>query len=126
MHPALTLLNNAPLVYQQIKAHAYHHGTPPAGAGPPAKEVMFSDDFASLLWFGTLYHFSTPLQAAVIREYYRAWASGVPQLRMRTALGKAGSLRSYMGDLFAGHPALGTLLVRVSRGVYRLESPVYG
>jgi hypothetical protein len=121
MHHALALLQNTPAVFQQIKAHAYHHGTPPAGAGPPL--TSHSPDFTSLYWFGTAYHFPRRIESNVIREYYLAWQANTPCLRIATALERAGSFQRKMGRLFLGHAILGVALVSVGRGVYRLQEP---
>lgn len=94
-----------------------------------------SDDFTSLNWFGHHYIFSKGQQAEAIKLLYQAWKMGGHGLSQETIKERVGSgaTRSDLSKVFRKkraegkgyepHPAWGTLIQSVSRGVYRLVEP---
>lgn len=108
------------------------NGTPATGhAGPDrsrlhAEPARHSQDFASVVWFGTYYVF-TASQARVVAELWAAWRNGTPDVRQDYLLEAAGSESRRLDNLFRGHPAWGAMIQRGPvRGVYRLVEPVEG
>lgn len=84
-----------------------------------------SSDYASVHWFGADYTF-TSKQADAVSEWWAAWQNGTPALHDDTVLaelesnarGKPHALR----DLFKGHPAWDTMIVRGPRqGTHQLQ-----
>lgn len=94
-------------------------------AEKPLARARPSDDFSFVHWYGTDYHF-TGTQAACVRVLWRNWANKTPDVRQDTVLEdgevEAGSKR--LVDLFKGHPAWKTMIVKgTKKGTFRLSEP---
>lgn len=82
-----------------------------------------SEGFTSVYWHGATYSFS-PAQAAVVRQLWRSWEAGTPDLNGDALLVEAGCESGKMSDLFKRHPAWGAMIVEGQvRGLYRLAEP---
>lgn len=79
-------------------------------------------DFASLVWYGTRYHF-TPAQAAVVKLLWQAWEDGTLDVRQETLLMESGSTGKRLRDIFKENKAFGTIIVSKVQGCYRLVRP---
>ena len=91
------------------------------GQLPPARH---SCDFISVHWYGTDYTF-TPNQANCVEELWKAWTNGTPEVADGTLVQKAGlGDNQRLRDVFKGHPAWRTMIVRGERrGAVRLSPP---
>lgn len=87
-----------------------------------AAEARHSQDFRSVHWFGADYVFSA-LQAAVVRQLWEAREAGTPDVSGETLMLTAGSETREIRNAFREHPAWGTMIVSLRRGVYRLAEP---
>jgi hypothetical protein len=97
-------------------------GCPP----PPAAPTGFPrhcPDYRFVHWFGTDYTF-TPTQAAVVRQLWEAWEDGTPGMGQETLLEGAKSEGSRLRDLFRGHPAWGTMIAALGKGLFALTPPL--
>jgi hypothetical protein len=64
-------------------------GVAPGSVTPPAEQCRHSQDFRSVIWYGTEYTF-TGYQAAVVSQVWQAWQNGTPDLgHLRRELGCA-------------------------------------
>jgi hypothetical protein len=100
-------------------------GGPPPTPGPTPAPTGFPrhcKDFRSVHWFGADYTF-TPTQAAVIRQLWEAWEDGTGGVGQETLLESAGSTGGRLRDVFRGHPAWGTMVVALGKGLFALASP---
>jgi hypothetical protein len=94
----------------------------PAPTADPAESVVaFSQDFRTVRRGHETFEFSAT-QAAIVCELHQAWRAGTPGLSQNYLLTKVESSAGRIHDLFRGHKAWGTLIVRVNkkRGMYRL------
>jgi len=94
-----------------------------------------SDDFTSVNWFGTEYSFGKGLQAESVRALWAAWENKTPSLSEKTIGEKAGSAndRFRLEHVFRPtnkgtgrretHPAWGTMIKSVGKGVFALSPP---
>jgi hypothetical protein len=102
----------------------------PSGHEPLSPgQASHSDDFTSVNWFGTVYHFNTT-QADCIRLLWAEWERGGFGLSEMTIGDKIGSVsdRYRLAHTFRAkkggcHPAWGTMIRKAGRGVYRLYPP---
>jgi hypothetical protein len=100
-----------------------HHLPPGAGPAPAAPPCSHSPDFRAAVWHGAWYTF-TPEQARVVERLWAAWEAGAPaSLGQDGLLAEAGSEAGSVAALFAGSPALGTLVVEAGRRKFRLAPP---
>ena len=86
-------------------------------------DACHSPDFSSAVWNGVYYTF-TPTQAAMFRELWNAFESGLPEVHAAALIEAAGSRsqRNALGPLFSRNSAWKTLVVRCKRrGYYRLN-----
>lgn len=84
-----------------------------------ARPCRHSVDYASVLWHGRQYYFSAT-QGRIVRELWRAWTEGTPDVRQETLLELAGS-ESKLSALFADNPAWNQFIVPGhTKGAYRL------
>ena len=83
--------------------------------------TAIGEDGHSLVVKGRLHTF-THLQAAVVRALWDARAAGVPAMSEEALGTKAGSSaeRFRVDATFAGHDALGTVVIRAGKGSWRL------
>jgi hypothetical protein len=91
------------------------------------ESARHSEDFCSVVWFGTEYRF-TKTQAACIRVLWEAWENKTPTLSEETILAKAGSQGSRLRDVFKSkkdgpHMAWGTMIVEAGKGRFQLQEP---
>jgi hypothetical protein len=96
-------------------------------------ETAHSDDFTSVNWYSTQYQFTTGLQAESVRLLWEAWENGTPSLSEQTIREKTGSCndRFRLEHVFKptnkstgrreAHPAWGTMIRRVRKGVFALS-----
>ncbi|WP_020475212.1 hypothetical protein [Zavarzinella formosa] len=83
-------------------------GTPgPSGEDPD--RAIPGPGFASVAWFGRVYHF-TPLQRPIVSVLFHAWENGTPCVDQVTLLDHAGAESKKLRDLFAKHPAWGKMI----------------
>lgn len=93
----------------------------PADPHPTLKLCDHSYDFRAVVWFGTPHKF-TEKQAAVVAVLWADWERGCPDVGAAALMVAAGSETGRMDDLFRGHAAWGTMIVKgASKGSYRLE-----
>ena len=83
----------------------------------------FSEDFRSGTWLGETYRF-TSAQARCVEVLFKAWKRGAPEIGQEWILGEA-EVGSKLRDVFGKgkHPAWGKLIVRTSKGLFRLAPP---
>ena len=121
--PALASLVR--VVVREVAAELHRLMTAPDTTQATATPLPFrhSADFRSLRWGDTLFSFS-PLQAACVGIMWAALESGTADLSQAHILEEAGSFSDRLRDLFAGHPAFGTLIVKgAAKGTFRLTPP---
>lgn len=95
----------------------------PTGRTPDRAKVTrrcHSPDFASAMWKGVKYRF-TKIQRMVVRELWRAWENGTPELSQEYLLEVAESSSAKLSDVFSGHPAWGVMIVPGGRGSFQLS-----
>jgi hypothetical protein len=108
---------------------------PPAAAEPApmvpgdAKPVVHhSDDFTSVVWYGTEYYFRRGMQADSVKALWAQWEKS-PGLGLHagTILGLLDSSierdRFRLPLVFREHPAWGTMIVPAGTGAYKLAAP---
>jgi hypothetical protein len=105
---------------------------PVAGPRHGAVEVVdltptHADDFSSVKWFGTTYHF-TPLQRKIVALLWADWERGGCGVGSSHLLDQVDSNAGLLRELFRlrgkEHPAWGTMIVTTDqKGVYRLADP---
>jgi hypothetical protein len=83
-----------------------------------------SDDFASVVWFGTTHTF-TVAQRPVVERLWASWEAGMPGVSGDTLLEGGGSEAKRLRDLFKDNPAWGTMIQSVRRGIYTLTEPAH-
>jgi len=88
-------------------------------------EVLHSDDFRSVRWYGTMYFF-TANQAHVIRLLHKNWLAGTPDVGNETLLlavdREAPPAR--LDALFRDNEAWGKMIVAgETKGTHRLSTP---
>ena len=89
--------------------------------------VRHSDDFRSVVWFGTSYTF-TRNQAACVKVLWTAWKAGTPELEGLTVVTQADVSQTRLSDVFKAkgkmHLAWGTMIGQGrTKGAYRLSEP---
>lgn len=92
---------------------------------PENPAPIHSDDFTHVNWFGTEYRFAFGHQANVVRLLWEEWAKGRLGLSQQT-IAKAiesGNDHYKIQHTFRGHPALGSMIMRVGKGIYALVEP---
>jgi hypothetical protein len=96
----------------------------PAPADQPHPWFRHSPDFRSVSWGARQFTF-TPLQAAVVKQLWEAFAQGTPAVGGDCLLENAGSdVESRRLDLvFRGHEAWQTLIVAAGKGLYQIVKP---
>lgn len=97
-----------------------------ASVDPPASGANHSEDFTSVNWYGTSYTFSKGNQAESVRVLWDAWEAGGHSLSQETIKEKIKSSaeRFELRKTFLRHPAWGTMIMDVGKGMYRLAPPV--
>ena len=97
-------------------------------------KATHSEDFTSVVWFGTRYPFSKGNQARAVRLLWKAWESDGHSLMQETIgeaiessadrfeLAKTFRARK-LGGGYKPHPAWGTMIQQDSKGSYRLVPP---
>jgi len=89
------------------------------------QSATHSDDFHSVIWFGTRYDFNAT-QSQVVRVLWENWEKGTPDVgkeRLLEAIDPE-SRRDRVDTVFRGNPAWKTMIVPASRkGNYRLNEP---
>ena len=90
-----------------------------------AKETSHSEDFTTVIWFGTRYTFKLGQQTAIVKLLWTEWEEGRDGLSQSTLADLVGSLaeRFTIFHAFRGHPAYGRMIKASGRGIYRLVSP---
>jgi hypothetical protein len=97
-------------------------------------EATPSEDFTSVIWFGTPFTFSKGMQAESVRLLWEAWAKKTPTLSEKTIGDKIGSSADgfQLAKVFRTkkqtrghtvHPAWGTMIQRAGKGIYQLLPP---
>lgn len=82
-----------------------------------------SEDFTTLVWRGETFHFSKA-QSRVIARLWQAWINGTPSVSTSMLLEVAGSSGTRLRDVFKGHPAWGTVIVKDgARGSVQMPDP---
>jgi hypothetical protein len=103
----------------------------PAAAPTPGDEkpaVHHSDDFTSVVWYGTAYYFKQGMQADSVKALWKQWEKS-PGLGLHagTILQTLDSSierdRFRMPLVFRDHPAWGSMIVTAGKGIYRLAEP---
>jgi hypothetical protein len=95
----------------------------PAVGRPPSRLAHHSLDFRSVHWFGQDHTF-TASQAACVKVLWEAWEQGHPEVSQLAVLVEVEKASERLVDLFKGHPAWGTMIVRgKTKGAYRLKEP---
>jgi|GEM_PF-5625413 len=118
------------------KAKAYQASNgkdvPPHPASPECvkEQTSHSDDFTSVVWFGTRYSFTKGQQTEAIRALWEEWVSGKHTLSELTIAEKVGSANDHfrLDHLFRDrerklHPAWKNMIQKASKGVYYLAEP---
>jgi hypothetical protein len=93
-----------------------------------------SEDFTSVIWFGTPFTFSKGMQAESVRHLWEAWAKKTPTLSEKTIGDLIGSSADgfQLAKVFRTkkqtrghtvHPAWGTMIQRAGKGIYQLVPP---
>ena len=111
----------APFTPPQALAAA---ATASASTAEPERDADHSPDWSSVRWFGREHTFN-PTQAAIVAVLWQAWARGTPDVHGRTLLREADSFAEDVRDVFRGHAAWGSMVMRSSRhggpaGCFRL------
>lgn len=79
----------------------------------------------NLNWFGKVFAF-TANQSLVVEPLWKGWRRGLPDISHEDLKAYARIKALRLRDVFKGHPAWGTLIVRGSaRGTLRLAEPGY-
>jgi len=85
-----------------------------------------SDDFRSIVWFGTSYTF-TRSQAKCVELLWQAWEAGTPDMDGLTIVTDADVSQARLIDVFKSkgrmHPAWASMIVSQAKGAYRLAKP---
>ena len=95
------------------------------GTAPP---YSHAPDFTSMYWFGAHYTFRKGQQAKAVEILFREWQQGhhLSEVKIGEMI-RSESSRFRLAHLFRDrsgpHPAWGTMIQRVSRGVYVLRPP---
>lgn len=85
-----------------------------------------TEDFSSVVWFGTSYTFTTA-QRPIVERLWATWEADMPGVTGEAILEAAGSEARRLRDVFKDSPAWGTMIQSIRRGVYALvEPPVRG
>jgi hypothetical protein len=97
---------------------------------PPAvrtAECRHGPDFRSVIWFGVPHGPFSGKQAGIIAELWAAWRSGCLDVGAAYLLEAVESEGCRVPQIFqgteAGREALGTLVISLAKGVYRLNEP---
>ena len=82
-------------------------------------------DFLNFAWGMQRFEFKKGRQAQAVRVLWEAWENGRSSLTQETIADAAGSdaTNFRVADVFRGHPALNTLIISPSKGVFRLAPP---
>lgn len=131
-----TTLRHLEIVRQAVLAHIKTNSIPKSAKDevallPDLQACIPSDDFASVIWFGTEYQFTAPRQRQVIGYLWEQWkknpALSTHLLRIAEGAGLTDEQanRFKMQHVFRGHPAMGTMIVPTGGGRYRLSDPRY-
>ena len=93
-------------------------------AAPDRTQAAHNEDFHTVHWFGTEYHF-THTQAACVKALWQAWLDGTPEVSGQTILEAADSSSNRLSQVFGrNQPAWRTMIVRgEKKGTYRLNVP---
>lgn len=108
---------------EKVKASAV---APDRGAAKPG--VHHSDDFTSVVWYGTGYYFNRRMQAPSVKALWAQWEKS-PGLGLHatTILESLDSSierdRFRLSLVFRKHPAWGTMIVPAGEGAFKLAAP---
>lgn len=123
----ITVENNCGLIIN-TKVPACWGGAAEAPRPEPAPTAAMptpthSPDYRSVDWYGDAYTFTTT-QAACVKVLWEAWQSGALAMGAQAILTEAGSEGNRLDQLFRGHHAWGTMIVRgETPGTFMLKSP---
>lgn len=99
------------------------------------RKCSYSDDFTSVVWYGTSHQFAKGLQAECVRVLWEAWVSGAPRLSEQTIREKTDSNSEQFRLYHVFHPkdpktgkrkanrAWGTMIRRMGKGIFALSAP---
>jgi hypothetical protein len=92
-------------------------------AGRTTKQAIHSDDFRSVVWYGTQYTF-TENQAPRVKLLWQNWERGTPDVGRQILLDAASdSTGEHVCHVFRNCPAWRTMIVSAKKGSYRLQEP---
>lgn len=88
-------------------------------------------DFTWVIWYGKKFTFSPGNQAETVRHLWESWkrsgrqdGCGLSQEALRSRVHEEGARQQFRVDhLFRDHPALGTMIRKVGKGVWALYAP---
>jgi hypothetical protein len=90
------------------------------------RRMRASPDFSQVIWGDREFLFPGDHQRAAVRCLWEAWTTEAPVLTEATVQEEAG-LNCRLAQLFQGHPAWGTLIVKAgekgAKGLFRLADP---
>jgi hypothetical protein len=118
-------------IWERLPSSKRKQPPKPDSGDPSQKKALarHSEDFTSVLWFGTSHTF-TPTQAKCVEVLWAAWENGTPDLQQVTILDRAGSemantKKPSLRKLFTDHPAWDTMIQPTPglRGAFRLVEP---
>ena len=97
---------------------------PLRGSAPtPPGRARHALDYRSVIWYGHQYTF-TANQAACVRILWESWKDGTPEVGDATVLEGAEIDTRRLRDVFRGHPAWGSMIVKgKTKGTHRLSPP---
>jgi len=95
------------------------------GSTETVEATSHSDDFHTVVWFGSTYNFTTT-QAACVKQMWENWNNKLQGEHEVNILEKAGSAGSRLRDVFRGpkgtHSAWKTMIVSFGKGVFGLKA----
>jgi hypothetical protein len=112
------------------RARVFAGATPvaPPAPGDAKPAVHHSEDFTTVVWFGTVYSFGRGMQADSVRVLWAEWEKA-PGLGLHggTILDSLDSSierdRFRFPLVFRDHPAWGAMIVSAGKGTYKLAGP---
>lgn len=118
-------------IAEALKA-AFQGLAPPVPNGEPDREsdeCAHAPDFTWVVWFGERFNFSVGQQASAVEELWKQWEDsrrrdgcGLADTRLAFLIGAA-ERNFRLSSVFRDHPAYGTVIRRVGKGVHALFKP---
>ena len=120
----LTIDSEKGRIQRETKSHVRQEGVA-IKVTSGKDECSHSEDFTSVIWYGKMYEFTPGNQAESIKVLWKEWEKGRHSLS-ETTIGEkivSSSDKFRLDIVFRGHPAWGTMIQKVNKGVFRLGKP---